>query len=439
MKILHTVHGYPPWNIGGTELYTRNLAICQSRRPDTEVSVISAMDSRATGPAKVPVDEKTRLDGVEIYFYPRSRGSNLINTCSDPDADRWLEQRLREISPDMVHVQHLIGLSGGFLRCFEKMEIPFVVTLHDFYFICHRIFLLNRDRKACPGPAGGVRCAADTDWDILDDSSPASPWDRTIDRLACATLHTSRHRFLVDGLNCASRIIVPSSFMIDLFRSSGVVTPSYTLLEHGIDPEPFLGLEPTSARELRIAYIGAISRTKGLHVLLEAAARLGDLPFRLDIHGRPDPNDRSYAEEQKRKIDGEKIVYHGPFPDGDIPKILGSADVLVVPSLYPETFSIVSREAYLAGVPVIASRIGALTEAVRDGRSGLLFEPGNADELGRLLKTLTTDRRRLEELKKGIPEVMTLDQHADRLMDIYEEVLKTARNQGQRPPRPSRV
>ena len=71
---------------------------------------------------------------------------------------------------------------------------------------------------------------------------------------------------------------------------------------------------------------------------------------------------------------------------------MADVDAVVVPSLVWETYSIVAREAMSLGIPVIASRIGALPEAIRDGENGLLFTPGSAQELAAILQMLDHDR-----------------------------------------------
>ena len=85
-------------------------------------------------------------------------------------------------------------------------------------------------------------------------------------------------------------------------------------------------------------------------------------------------------------------------PD-ELSTILARHDVLVVPSICEETFSLVTREALQAGLPVIAARRGALPEVIQDGVNGLLFEPENAHDLRRCLERLRTDTRLREQLR----------------------------------------
>jgi glycosyltransferase involved in cell wall biosynthesis len=103
---------------------------------------------------------------------------------------------------------------------------------------------------------------------------------------------------------------------------------------------------------------------------------------------------------------------------------------VVVPSLVWETYSIVAREAMSLGIPVIASRIGALPEAIRDHDSGLLFTPGSAQELARILGRLAYEPGLLEHLREHIrrSDWISVAERTRRLENVLGEVVaRTAR------------
>jgi glycosyltransferase involved in cell wall biosynthesis len=104
--------------------------------------------------------------------------------------------------------------------------------------------------------------------------------------------------------------------------------------------------------------------------------------------------------------------------------LLDDVDAVIIPSLVWEAFSIVAREAMACGVPVIASRLGALPEAIRDGENGLLFTPNGASELGSMLQLLQEDPSRLGHLRVGIrrDDWISSREHAARLERLLERV-----------------
>jgi glycosyltransferase involved in cell wall biosynthesis len=102
------------------------------------------------------------------------------------------------------------------------------------------------------------------------------------------------------------------------------------------------------------------------------------------------------------RVPGLNFHTYGSYNPESLPSLLAGVDAVIVPSLVWETFSIVAREAFACGVPVIASRLGALPEAIREGQNGLLFAPGDSSELAAVLQRLDRDRDRLDRLRSGI-------------------------------------
>jgi glycosyltransferase involved in cell wall biosynthesis len=96
--------------------------------------------------------------------------------------------------------------------------------------------------------------------------------------------------------------------------------------------------------------------------------------------------------------------------------------VVVVPSLWFENSPVVIQEARAAGVPVVASRHGALVEKVRDGVDGLLFTPGDAGALRQALLRVAEEPGLLVRLRLGVPPAMDLGEHVEKLEQIYEQV-----------------
>jgi glycosyltransferase involved in cell wall biosynthesis len=141
---------------------------------------------------------------------------------------------------------------------------------------------------------------------------------------------------------------------------------------------------------------------KGAHVVVEAL-RLARLPAaRLTLFGGlVQPYFRELRESAEEVENLEFLAFDG-FTPTELPVLLADVDAVIVPSLVWETYSIVAREAMALGIPVIASRIGALPEAIRDHDNGLLFTPGSAEELARILRTLAYEPDLVERLRGGI-------------------------------------
>jgi glycosyltransferase involved in cell wall biosynthesis len=104
---------------------------------------------------------------------------------------------------------------------------------------------------------------------------------------------------------------------------------------------------------------------------------------------------------------------------------------VVVPSLVEETGGLTAVEALAAGVPVVASSIGGLTDAVTHGKNGLLFEAGNAEELAAALRLLVSNKDYYLQLKSNAKHEKTFEEFIGELEAIYEEIMVGAKEENQ--------
>src|SRR5262249_42784933 len=136
----------------------------------------------------------------------------------------------------------------------------------------------------------------------------------------------------------------------------------------------------------------------------------------------PYHGDDSYRARLDPLVAHETVRVHGAIPHDFVPQALASIDVLVVPSIWAENSPLVIGEAFLAGLPVVASRIGGIPEIVADGRNGLLFEPGDASDLARSLTRLLTEPGLLDRLRAGAAatDVRSIATDAEETRAMYE-------------------
>jgi glycosyltransferase involved in cell wall biosynthesis len=154
--------------------------------------------------------------------------------------------------------------------------------------------------------------------------------------------------------------------------------------------------------------------------LLEAFNKLGEnteLWIGGDETAAPD-----YAARLHR-LASTNVRFLGQLQRTEVWKILAQVDVLVVPSMWYETFAFVISEAFAAGVPVVASRLGPLADRVRDGVDGLLVSPGDVEALQKTLLRFREDPTLLSRLRSGIRPVCTIEDHVRDIESIYRAVL----------------
>jgi glycosyltransferase involved in cell wall biosynthesis len=426
MRILQVANGYPHRAYGGVELHTHRLcAALRGRGHDVSVFTRHSDPSVPDGTA---VDE--RVDGVRVRSVVNDfKGHAFRDHYLCPPLREQFERALHEWRPDLVHFQHLAGLSADLPQAARRAGTRTVATIHEYWYACQRAMFLHADGSPCGGPAHAscVECV------LGANGRPADP--RLASRVAVTLrrafggvpalgpdVNRDRFRRFRDALAQYQGIVTPSQFVIDEMDRHGMPLPSARAISLGLETAPFGDPEqppplPVSTeRPLRLGFVGQHLSHKGPHVLLEALRRVPDLPLRADFHGMRWPDHPYDAVLQSGFAVEPRAQYRGRFPDGELPRVLGELDVLVVPSTCPESFGLVTREAHLASRPVLSTDRGALPESIRDGEDGLLVPAFDAAAMADAIRRLATDRDLLERLRRGAAgahaRVKSMDEYA---------------------------
>jgi len=173
-----------------------------------------------------------------------------------------------------------------------------------------------------------------------------------------------------------------------------------------------------------ISCIAMYEPRKGQSVLLKALARLrdqGQLPGDLSVYLVGEGPERAYLQATIEQFKLDSVVHLlGYRPDYRV--LLGSTDVLVVPSVDFEDSPLISLEAMQIGVPVVASKFGGLLEQFKDEKAGLLFEPGDADALASVLHRVFEEPNLLKNLSHNGPKVFRERYGLDSFLQAYANV-----------------
>ncbi|MGN7704259.1 glycosyltransferase family 4 protein [Cellulosimicrobium sp. 22601] len=179
-------------------------------------------------------------------------------------------------------------------------------------------------------------------------------------------------------------------------------------VHNGVDAAAFAVARPPRGDTLRVVYVGRVIPDKGVHVLLDAVVALGRRDVEVTVLGRPgfaaDAPLTAY-ERSLRRTAGRAAgpVRFGSFvPRTELPARLAEADVVVVPSTWPEPFALTALEGMAAGAAVVASAVGGVPEAVGD--AGILVPPDDAASLASALEALADDPRALDRAARAAVE-----------------------------------
>ena len=448
MRVALVVHGFPPHERTGVENYTASLAAALVRR-GAQVVVFA--------PRRVELPEhatrREERDGVAIEWITLRRdASGPEEMLERPWVTRAFGRFLEHERPDVVHFQHVYKLGVGLLEEARRRGVPVLYTAHDYYPVCHRYTLLRPDLSHCDVRGDAMTCAlcdvalgylngleglGDYQMGVLaeqvgaqrfhalgallaDDPGPAGldrgDVDAAFDRRLALDARRARAFHAVD------RVIAPTSFLAEELVRGGLERERIEVLAYGIEQGDLQGLPPVRpdpSAPVRFAFLGGLSKHKGVHVLLDAFRRLRS-PARLSVWGYS--SDAPYVERLRAAALASGVHWGGGYERAELPALLAATDVVVVPSIWVENQPLVIREAFAARRPVIASRSGALEESVRHEVDGLLFDSGDAASLAAALERCAGEPGLVERLARGIAPVKSIDEQASELLERYGEL-----------------
>jgi glycosyltransferase involved in cell wall biosynthesis len=215
----------------------------------------------------------------------------------------------------------------------------------------------------------------------------------------------------------------PSRFLLQTHQAAGVRASRFALVRNGTERAHAAAERTASSLPLRFLFLGQLAPHKGIQVLLRSVAMLPGVPFVLDVAGKG-PLESSV---RRAAMSDSRIRFHGFVQGSEKQSLLAWCDVLVFPSLWVENAPVAIAEAFVNGLPVIASDLGATPEFVRHGVSGLLFPQGDEQALAASLQTLVDSPDTVIKLKRGAREIATelptIDTMTETYLGLYRTVL----------------
>ncbi len=423
MRVLIVVHGYPPSARGGSEVYAEAHARTLHDVCGDDVLVLT----RDSDPERPEFDVRETVHrAVRVV-----RINNTFRTVRSFEESYW-QPRIAAIAaelidafaPDVAHIHHLTCLSTQIPQLLRARGVPCFMTLHDYWLLCHRGQLLDRDCRVCQRPGACGRCVNDSA--VVPDAvgSAATLVRRLEPHLPPAGRAAVRAlgHFIASGVSSdasvqraatarlahmrnvaahITRFYAPSQHLRATFVQADFPVERIELSPYGFEIDRFTARTPRSTpRPLRIGFIGSLMLSKAPHVLLEAFRQLPDGAATLDLHGAyvPYHGDDAYRGVLEPLLRTPHVTMHGWHAETDMGRVYADIDVLVVPSIWPENSPLVIHEALLSGVPVVASNIGGIPELIQHNENGLLFPAGDVQALHAALLHLVLEPEHLAAL-----------------------------------------
>ena len=347
-----------------------------------------------------------RRDNAEIAGMSQFR--LLGDTLWSARASRDLVTSANRFAPDLVHVHNTFPLiSPAIYWAAGRIAVPVVQTLHNFRLMCLNALFLRKGN-------------------VCEDCMGHVPWrgvaracyrhSRTASAAMAGTLML--HRRLGTYRNKVACYIALNEFCRRKFIDGGLPADRVWVKPNFVDVDA-----PQAFARAGFLFVGRLSEEKGVATLAHSMALVPDSRLRVAGDG----------PEVHRLRGREGVTWLGQLSEEEVRGEMSRASALIMPSICYENFPRTIAEAFACGLPVIASRLGAMAELVGDRRTGLLFAPGDARDLARKItwaqnhpeemRTMGINARREYEARYT-PEI-----NYRQLLAIYEHAVAGAKRE----------
>lgn len=444
MKILHYFLGFPPYRTGGLTKFALDLMLSQHKQGHS----VSALWPGQMGFLfhKTFIKKRKSIEGVENFELinplpvPLDEGiSNFPHFSRKCDKVVFIDF-LKKLNPDVIHIHTLMGLYKEFVDASKELNIKVIFTSHDYFGLCPKVTLF-RNGKTCDDLSCS-HCVECNQWALSINKIKLmqSPGYRYLKNSFVVKKLRALHRssffedvscfkkddsqikdyakqyrdlrtYYVEMLEEMDCIHFNSSVSEAVYRK--YVKPQSSRLisitHNGIVDNRDSALDKNEGDVLRLTYLGSTNPIKGYYVLKMALDELwneGFRQFKLKIFGMIQ-NPSPYMD-----------VQYGRYNYSQLSSIFADTDILLVPSLWYETFGFVVLEALSFGVPVIVSDNVGAKDIVGDG--GIIVKAGSKDSLKEAVKSLNKENiQTMKETIRNKNEIKTMNTFLTEINSIY--------------------
>lgn len=388
---------FPPQSIGGaTRVLADNVAVLTAKYADSFDLVAFTTEAACRDPHQLDV---YAYRGLRVYRSTALWRENMDWYAHDGRMGDLFAKFLEFEKPDLVHFHCIQRITGAAVEATRARKIPYLITAHDAWWISDFQFLVDEQGMVYPEghPDPFVEAALPTN--VTREQS------------------IKRRCYLRGLLAGADRVLTVSEMFRDLYIRNGagkVITN-----KNGIsDDVPWRPKSTAENNRVVCGHIGGMSEHKGYQLLEKAIerARPKNIEMLIVDHGAS-PSSRRHAS-----WGGVPVTFVSPYPQEEIADLYGQIDVLFAPSIWPESFGLVTREASACNCWVVASNIGAIGEDIREDIDGHIVGANNLQDLIDVIKRID---RNPEKYKESTPakNIPLASLQVEQLAGIYREVL----------------
>lgn len=404
--IYFLVHWFYPNHQGGTERFVLNMASSLKQKGFNVKVITFGVENKNLykKASKNIIYRQFKFKNIDIieYRYKKSpRGILKDFNFYDLDLIDFAKRLFKHEKPDLIHCAYPQKTSA-FLNVAKKMDIPYILTVTDFYLLCHYSVMVDKEGHLCRGCNQGMRC-----------------------KKVCSVIevksYKERYNTAYKILKYANAVVAPSDFVANMFEKE-FLKLKVQVINHGVSRNLYKTKNIVDTKIIRFAYVGTLTPSKGVHLLIEAFKNLSiDYECELNIYG---DGELDYIKHLHKISNSVNINFKGSVSYDKISSVYSYNHIIVIPSLWYETYNFVLQEAILARRLLIVSNVGNLPNQILEGRNGFIFKSGDSSSLRlAMIKTI----RLIMSGNINYPDISiaTVDEETYKYMNLYNSILQS--------------
>jgi len=388
---------FPPQSIGGaTRVVEDNVQVLLERYADKYDIEIFTSDHENPVPYLV---NQYGWNGIRVTKVSTPQKAGMDWDYNNETIGEIFGEYLDQVRPSLVHFHCVQRLTASIVEVTQERAVPYLVTAHDAWWISDFQFLVDDKGLLCDQRQNDIAVLASQSKDL----------GRTIER----------QRYLRNRLTGARAVLAVSEAFASIYRLNGYTNVS--AVRNGVMPHTWLSRTPSKTGNVRIAHIGGMAHHKGYHLFCDALATQSYE----NIEGLVVDLSKPYGYRQTLKFGSTDVTFIGRIPHDQITDLYSQFDVLAAPSIWPESFGLVTREAVAAGNWVIASNVGAIGEDVLEGRNGFIVDVSDSSDLKRVFKEIDRVPKRYlgSNEERAVRSALT---QVEEIVEIYASTIEEA-------------
>lgn len=441
MKILHYTLGLPPYRSGGLTRYTTDLMLAQSI--DNEVSLLYPGGLGIFSRNKKAISCK-QYNKISVYKIMNAVPVPLLFGIKNPktfigNKNKWsntdLEDFYNRVHPEVFHIHTLMGLPLELVLFFKKKKVKIVYTTHDYFGLCLKVNFINYQGKICNNN-NYTNCS------ICNQNSPSNfslrmrnielfhkiknyiPNNiRNNELKYTKNRNTKITQTKLNSYNDLIKYYREIFSLIDIFHFNSTITKNIFSKYIKIENSRIIPITHNLIKDrrkeryltrnnVRIGFIGSDSQYKGLPILINTLKDIyynGYKNWELLVYGNSTGVDKECS----------KIIFKGRFNSSQLEYVYNDLDLIIVPSICPETFNFITLEAISYGIPCLVSNNVGAKDIINKIDSYFIFD---ISELKSKLIEILSNKNILNNFNKKLLNIewdFKLEKHNKDIINLY--------------------